>query len=193
MKKGFLIAVSVLCAVVICSSLFACAYSKDEVTDISAAKSVSLSKTEVNLLSMLNHNFVYGSDFDNADDVVSRSMNALLSYRNDGFLKETLVTDFVNNMYGIDIVDLSEFNAKYPQREGYVFIVAGGYTRYNHSNISIKENEDGTISAYTDVTVICHDGEKQVYKATSLFVPNENSSFGYNIVYSEIEKPGVSL
>ena len=193
MKKGFLIAISLICAVVIFSSLFVSAYSNEEVSDISAAKSVSLSDTEVNLLSMLNHNFVYGSDFDNADDVVSRSMNALLSYRNDGFLKETLVTDFVNNMYGIDIVDLSEFNAKYPQREGYVFIISGGNTRYNHRNIKIKNNEDGTISAYTDVTIFSYGGEKQVYKANSLFVPNENSSFGYNIVYSEITEPGVSL
>ena len=193
MKKGFLIAVSLICAVVICSSLFVCAYSKEEVAYIPVSKSVSLSNTEVNLLSMLNHNFVYGSDFDNADDVVSRSMNALLSYRNEDFIKETLVTDFVSNMYGIDIVDLSEFNAKYPHKDGYLFIVSGGYTRYNHSNIRIKNNEDGTISAYTDVTVLCHDGDKEVYKATSLFIPNKNSSFGYNIVYSEIAKSGVSL
>ena len=193
MKKGFLIAVLLICAAVICSSLIVSADLEADVAEIPAEKSVSLTRTEIDLISMLNHNFVYGSDFDNADNVVSLSMNALLAYRNDDFIKETLVTDFVSNMYGIDIVDLSQFNARYPHKDGYVFVVAGGYTRYNHSNISIKENEDGTISAYTDVTVFDHDESKKVYKATTLFVPNENSAFGYNIIYSEITKPGVSL
>ncbi len=193
MKKGFIVVISLICAVVICSSMLISAKSDEKTVDIISDKSTSLSQTELNLLSMLNHNFVYGSAFDNADDVVNLSMNALLSYKNDDYIKENLVTDFVNNMYGIDVVDLSEFNSQYPHKDGYVFVVAGGFTRYNHKNISIKNNEDGTISVRTDVTVFYHDGNKDVYKANSLFVPNENSSFGYNIVYSEIETPGVSL
>ena len=182
MKKGFVIAVAVICVTVIFSSVFvpfATDNTKD--TDFECENSVS-----DRLLNMLNHNFVYGEDFSNADTVINDSVCALLKYREGDFIREDIIKGFVNNMYGIDVVDFSGLNAEFPQKTGYIYVIPKGFTSYRHSNIKISENEDETFSAKTTITVTEADGTVGTYSCISLFAPNENSKFGFSIISSEI-------
>ena len=61
-----------------------------------------------------------------------------------------------------------------------------GFTSYEHKDADVRMNEDGTFFVTTLVTVTTHDGEQYEAKAVSLFVENEASAFGYNIVSSDI-------
>ncbi len=193
MKKSFLIAVAVLCTVVIFSSQV-----KPKMNAVNAQKSTKtvcteLDKTDTVLLSMLNHNFVYGSDFDSADVIVNRSLKALSVLRDTSgnYVKVSYVTDFVNNMYGVEIIDLSNYNAAYPEKEGYLFTDNSDSRSYIHGNIKTILNEDGTITAETDVKITEAGGNEKLCRASSLFVPNDDSEFGYNIIYSEIFEEGI--
>jgi len=187
MKKS-LIALVVFCSVVILSVTFSTQNQVKTVEPVTADKSETDTVTETRLLNMLNHNFVYGNDFDDASAMVNRSLGALVDYKNadDNFINASFVTDFVSNMYGVDVVDFSNLNCNAPKKDGFIFMNPCGFTSYKHSEISIHENEDGTISATTKVTVLSHDANEKTYTASSLFVKNENSAFGYNIIYSEI-------
>ena len=37
-----------------------------------------------------------------------------------------------------------------PKKDGYVYIIARGYSKFNHKIIGVTENEDGTITWYID-------------------------------------------
>lgn len=185
MKKSFLISLSVLCIAVILSSVF---ISPATTTKVQAETKISevLTQEETNLLAMLNRNYVYGADFDYADNVVECSFNALTEkIDNDGFIKDEFVVDFVKNMYGIEIIDLSDYNKQYGVKNGYVYANLG-ITEYKHSSIKTKVNEDGTITALTDIAITSLDGDADYYKCSTLFVKNDDSDFGYSIVTSEI-------
>ena len=188
----------VLCAVVlaVCVSLVAPCVSN--VSEVSAAteEKVVKSANEARFLNMLNHNFVYNSDFDDVDTIVNNATLAILDLRdenNEDFISETYVKGFVNDMYGIEIVDMSELNAEFPKAEGYVYIIPRGYTNYEHSIVSIKQNEDGSYTVVSEVTSYDHDGAPKTQKAVSLFVENEESAFGYNIIYCNIVANGTDI
>ncbi len=185
MKKFFIVAVALICSLVIFSSIFVS--SASEKNAIGRPKN----EVEIKLLSMLNHNFVYGADFDNADDVVNGSLYALSEYKDDSgeFINASLVAGFVNNMYGIDIVDFSNLNANCPKKNGYLYAGKGNKTVYHHDNPTLFYNEDGTITVTSTVSV---EGSKKTYSAVSTFVPNEESSFGYNIISAEISDSTLS-
>jgi len=186
MKKSFIITVICICVAVIGLSVFT---TSAKTTDKALAKPASkqMSETEVKLLNMLNHNFVYGEDFDDVSNIVNCSLNALTKYKVDGdYISKTCVIDFVNNMYGVNVCDFECADTEENTNKDYIFVSAGGYTSYTHKNISLIHNEDGTITANTDVCIMGHDGGNIVTTASTLFVPNEKSAFGYNIVYSEI-------
>ena len=188
----------VVCTVVlaVCVSLVAPYVSN--VSEVSAAneEKVVKSANEARFLNMLNHNFVYNSDFDDVDTIVNNATLAILDLRdenNEDFISEAYVKGFVNDMYGIEIVDMSELNAEFPKAEGYVYIIPRGFTSYEHSIVSIKQNEDGSYTVVSDVTSYDHDGAPQTQKAVSLFVENEESAFGYNIIYCNIVANGTDI
>ncbi len=186
MKNKFVLSVCAVCAAVVLASLFAPFTVKE---DVSYTKKEAKGPTlEMKLTDMLNHNFVYGSDFDNADDLVSSSLNALVRFKENGgdYIKKTYVADFVNDMYGVKIADLTVLNTSAPELDGYVFVESTGAVTYKHKDIKLTKNEDGTISAETTVTINGFDNNKQTYKANSLFLESDDSAFGYNIIYSEI-------
>lgn len=139
-------------------------------------------------LNMLNHNFVYGEDFLSADTILNLSIIAQRDKadENGEFIEENIVTSFVFDMYGIEIIDTTEFSAGYPQKEGHLYLVPQGFTVYKHQNAEITENEDGTYTVTTQVSVDGHDGEDEVLYAKSLFTKNSKSALGFNIIYSEI-------
>jgi len=144
-------------------------------------------------LNMLNHNFVYGENFKFVDEMINLSAISLLDCAEDGFIKEDTVFSFVSDMYGVDVVEVAELNADYPQREGYIYIIPRGYTVYTHKNAEVIRNEDGSYTVTTDVTVSDHDGEDVTFKAISLFVKNVDSGFGFNLISSEIVENAIQM
>ena len=187
MKKVFLMAVVSLCAAVIFSSLFIS--SASEKSDVTQKNDEKISEEQI-FVDMLNHNYVYGEDFDNADRVINRSANALSMYKTDSgnFIGQHYVADFVKNMYGISVVDFSGLNEGYPKKQDCVYVLPFEYTSFCHSNPKISENEDGTVSVKTEVTVTDCNGRANDYEANSVFVKCSESEFGYYILYSEISE-----
>ncbi|MDO4608566.1 MAG: hypothetical protein Q4B40_05175 [Clostridia bacterium] len=188
MKKALSLFLSVV-MIALCSSIIVPAVNDGSQVSAVAADEVAVNVNEARFLNMLNHNFVYNSDFDNVDTIINNSILNLLDLRdqnNEDFIAEDYVKGFVKDMYGIDIVDMSALNAEFPHIDGFVYIIPRGYTTYNHDIVSIEQNEDGSFTVVSDVTVSAHDDEPKTKKAVSLFVKNDTSSFGYNMIYCNI-------
>ena len=195
MKKFAALLLAVV-MVSVCSSLIAPAAAKAQVVTAVSAEEISTDVNAARFLNMLNHNYVYNTAFDNADEVVNNSVLALLHLRdteNEDFINETYVRGFIKDMYGIDIVDMSALNAEFPQMDGYVYIIPRGFTSYNHEIVSVSENEDGSFTVITDVTIGVHDADAKTERAVSLFVENEQSAFGYSLIYSNIIENGTDI
>lgn len=187
-----------LCVVlaVLCVSFVAPSVDKSSQVSAATEEKVVGSINETRFLNMLNHNFVYNSDFENADAIINNSVLALLDLRDDensDYISNTYVKGFVKDMYGIEIDDMSNLNAEYPQLEGFVYIVPRGFTSYNHDIVSIEENEDGSFTVVSEVEISGHDDCAQTQKAVSLFVPNSESAFGYNMIYCDILTDNIDI
>ena len=211
MKKGYIAALLAIVAITAFSiSYFATeepkitenALSSAVKTDVvtisqNATKSVDSGKVlESRFLNMLNHNFVYDTAFDSVEDIVNCSMPALLEHRdseNDSLIAQTYVNDFIGNMYGITDIDYTQINKEFESAEGYVYILPCGFTKYSHEIISLTANEDGSYTVKTKITAGAHDTTDFTDTCTTLFVPNANSAFGYNIIYSNIGGTALSI
>lgn len=181
----------VMCVVmlVICSSLIAPAINDGTKVSAATQSEVKTNPNEARFLNMLNDNFVYNSDFDDADAIVNNASLALLGLRdsdNQDFIADIYVKDFVKDMYGIEIADMSGINADCPQLEGYLYVVPRGYTNYKHTIVSVEENEDASYTVISDIVALNHDAQAKPQKAVSLFVKNSESAFGYNMIYCNI-------
>lgn len=137
-------------------------------------------------LNMLNHNYVYDTGFDTSEELVNGAVIALLSYEEDSFIPAAYVQDYIFNMYGVELADFSQIHAQYPVKEGYVYVIPCGYSVYSHSMESLSENEDGTYTVVTAVTITTHEGETVNAHARSLFVRNDRSAFGFHLLSSDI-------
>ncbi len=155
-------------------------------TPVTEKPEVAKNVTSSRFLNMLNHNYVYGDSFNYTDSIVNDSIIALLDSAEGEFINEAYISDYVENMYGITIVDFGSLNAEFPQKDGYVYIVPRGFDSYTHSLLDCRENEDGSFTVKTNVVIETHDGETEKTTATTMFVKNESSDFGYNILYSNI-------
>ena len=192
MKKSLIITIAVICAAVVLSSVL---FSGAAVKTSAEAPVVSETKAfdEAAFLNILNDNYVYGSDFDDIDDIVNCSVNKFkASVSDEGYISAKLLCDYVYDMYGIEIVDLSKLNPEYEYRPGFVYALPA-FTEYKHENVELSENEDRTVTAISDITVYSLDGNGEKLKAKSLLVKNENSKYGYNLVYSEIYSENASM
>lgn len=200
MKKIGLLTACVLSAV-LCVAAFSLSAAPSEKTvnaNISSARVEVLNSAdaapdsqkilEARFLNMLNHNFVYGSDFDTVENIVNSSVIALLDMRTeDGdFIAENVVADYIYNMYGVELEDFSDINTDFPKAEGYVFVLPRGYSLYSHEIASVSANEDGSYTVTTNVKISTHDNGEYVDTCTTLFVANPESQFGYSIIYSNI-------
>lgn len=140
-------------------------------------------------LNILNHNNAYDEDFLSEESLVNAAVISQLHLRDSEFedyISEKYIADFVYNMYGVEVVDFSEINSEFLSKEGFVYIIPRGYETYSHEFVSLCENEDGTIAVNTRVTVAYHDANPETFDAVSLFVKNDNSLYGYNLVYSNV-------
>ncbi len=141
---------------------------------------------ESRFLNMLNHSFVYDNDFYDKETLVNNSVLALLDLADNGFVSETYVSDYIFNMYGINVSDFSDINVDFEQKQGYVYIVPRGYSVCEHKIVSVTDNSDGSYTVVTNVEISLDDGTVITDTATTVFLQNAESQFGYNIVYSEI-------
>lgn len=144
---------------------------------------------QARFLNMLNHNFVYNEAFNSVEDIVNASVPALLNMRdpvNESYIAESYVKDYVYNMYGVEIEDFSDINSDLAHLDGYVYIIPRGFSVFSHKIDSVSLNEDGSFTVVTSVSIDSHDGDSTSRKVVSLFVKNDRSRFGYNIISSEI-------
>lgn len=199
MRKKLLTVITLLSSVVLLSACSAASVSvdvdkaqssyKSEAVVVSNSSAKSDKVLESRFLNMLNHNNVYNDDFYSDEELINNSIISLLDLRdreNDSYINEAYVKDFVFNMYGKIYNDFSAVNAEFPQLEGYVYIVPRGYSEYTHEIVSVTLNLDGSYTVVTNVTCDAHDDAVQTLQATTLFVKNSESQFGFNILYSEI-------
>ena len=136
---------------------------------------------------MLNRNYSYDYDFENADILVDNATLALLDNRdkeNPDYISDALIKGFVDDMYGIEVTEIADESDMH--KEGLVYIVPRGYTEYHHKICKIVPNEDGSFTVNSKVVVSPHDGDEFETTAETLFVPNSKSAFGYNIIYSNL-------
>ena len=159
---------------------------------VATAKETEIDKNEVletRFLNMLNHSYVYGDDFDSLENIVNNSVVALLDFRdieNPDYIPESVVYGYLYDMFGLEITDFSGLNSDFPQKEGYVYILPRGYAEYEHKAVSLTQCEDGTYLFEASVNIKTHDGTEENSTCETRFVPNSASSFGFNIVTSEI-------
>ena len=190
MKKGIL-SITALAVVLLISFTSLTVKPAANATEKKPAVTVSEEKAlGARFLNMLNHNFVYNDAFESVYEMTACSEVALLDKAEDGYIKQSLIAGYLYNMYGVENVDFAAVTKDFPQRENYVYVIPRGFSVYKHSAPVITENEDGSYTVVTDVEISSHDSDVETAKATTLFVKNENSAFGFNIISSDISAIG---
>lgn len=190
MKKGIL-SITALAVVLLISFTSLTVNPAANATEKKPAVTVSEEKAlGARFLNMLNHNFVYNDAFESVYEMTACSEVALLDKAEDGYIKQSLIAGYLYNMYGVENADFATVTKDFPQRENYVYVIPRGFSVYKHSAPVITENEDGSYTVVTDVEISSHDSDVETAKATTLFVKNENSAFGFNIISSDISAIG---
>ena len=186
--------ISLILALIMLASFSVISANPAEIDSTASAENATVSENfdkekvlEARFLNMLNHSFAYDEELASVEDLVNCAVTALCVTEgtDDSFIEESRVEDYLYNMYGVEVENLSSVNAEYPQKDGYVYIIPRGYTVYKHTIDSVRLNEDGSYTVTTSVTLDSHDG-KEEGKAVTLFVKNSNSQFGFNIISSDI-------
>ncbi len=144
-------------------------------------------------LNMLNRNYAYDDDFLYYDTMIGNAVLALLDLREGDYISASYVSDYLFSMYGIELTDFSDYGAGFPQKEGYIYIIPRGFATFAHRILSVTENEDGSFTVETAVTVDPHDGESFERMATALFVPNDESAFGFMLHRCDLSVAGDSF
>lgn len=188
MKRKYFVCLSLVLLMLTSSSVIALkpAETVDNKPAVQAADTDKV--LEARFLNMLNHSFAYGEDLGSVEALVNCSVAALCNMdggAEESFMDETRVKDYLYNMYGVEVENLSSVNAEFPKKDGYVYIIPRGYTVYKHTVDSVMLNEDGSYTVTTLVNIDSHDGEENG-RAVTLFVKNSDSQFGFNIISSEI-------
>lgn len=193
MKKGIL-SIAALAFVLLISFSSLSVKPAATATEKTSAPAVSQEKIlSARFLNMLNHNFVYNDAFDSVYEMTACSEVALLDRAENGYISSGVISGYLYNMYGVEGVDFAAVTKDFPQRENYVYVIPRGFSVYKHSNPVITENEDGSYTVVTAVQIFSHDSEAETAKASTLFVKNENSAFGFNIISSDIVFENASL
>ncbi len=191
MKKRFITSIMLVFCIIFCSCVACPMASADAPTESKVIETANDARS-ARFLNMLNHNFVYGDAFSGFDSMITASTAAVSDLAVGGVVKEEFLKGYLKDMFGLNISDMSGYNAVISAAPGYVAVPVN-FARYNHSIVSITDNTDGTISVMTNVSVLSADGTTQNGTAVTLFVKDEFSSFGYNIVYSNLLFGGLSL
>ncbi|MBO4693019.1 MAG: hypothetical protein J5659_01315 [Clostridia bacterium] len=186
MKNRILVLALSLCTI----ALFACAFMPASAqVETPAEQAVGNKALIARFTNMLNRNYSYNDNFEDAEILTDNAIIALLDKR-DGtdpdYISEEIVKNFVNDMYDIGVLEINDNSTMH--KDGFVYIDPIGFTTYHHTVTNINENEDGSFTVLSDVTVNPHDSDEYKTTAKTLFVQNSDSSFGYNIIYSDLDE-----
>lgn len=133
---------------------------------------------------MLNKNFLYNEGFTSDEALIEGTMLSLLSEAEEGRLLKKRIAEVMLDFYGVTMNETA-YNQSYIAGEYYYFIPKG-YDKANHTIISI--DYDGEVyTVVSSVIFSTHDALEEPVTATSNFVKNSESSFGYNLINCIIE------
>ena len=181
-------------------SLTLCAFGLNAVAETKAEKQVST----VNAVSsidgavvarfetMLNNNFVYNQDFDSDKAIIENSILSLVNHIEDGQIDMALTLNFIANMYGRQVDPSAATYEFLPADEGKFAVIPKGFSVHRHNNLTVEEI-DGGYSVTSEMTVDAHDTDGAKILVKSIFVPNDGSLFGYNLIKSEYVVSGFSI
>lgn len=162
-------------------------------TDVATANNEVVSNVEDGVIkarfeNMLNHNYVYDTDFESDLLIIENSILALLDKAEDGQIDKGLVLGFIAGMYGRQVDPAAAEYDFAPADDGKFVVLPRGYDDYEH-NITSIEVIDGGYKVVSNVTVYPCDGFEYLASSETIFVENEGSAFGYNIVSSTLLEP----
>ncbi len=181
-----LIAVCLFLASCLCMNGFITQPAKTDNTVVSSVTPNAALVENARIENLLNNNNVYGEDFLNNEKLVNLAAVSLRSYADqNGFIEESIITSYVKDLYDIDLFITDNINADMPKKDGYVYLIPRGFTKYSHSIVSVTESTD-YILVISNVTVYYHDGGCDTGVATTILVPNAQTAYGYNIIDSSI-------
>ena len=179
MKRNIFI--SALIIVLIILSSFTClSVSGEEKTDHVEYDAAKISRFE----NMLDHNYLYGNDFDDMHTVINNSCLALLSAREGNYISTDVLFPFIDNMYGIPVYCDESLNSDFPRKEGAVFIVPRGFVQYEHSVTEIVD--EGATVTVNSVARDVDSGEE--IPCVSVFIKSDESAFGYNLIVCNLKR-----
>lgn len=185
LKRILATALALACVLVLCSFDVAPANTVSKPVLITPTEEIAEKVLESRFLNMLNHNYAFNDDFLSDERLVNHSALALLNMVEEQFINEAYVKDYIFNMYGKVINDFSGFNADFPQKAGYIYVIPRCYDLYKHSVLSVTDNSDGSFTVVTEVEISLLDGSIETATATSLFLKNSDSQFGFNLLYCD--------
>ena len=179
MKRNIFI--SALIIVLIILSSFTClSVSGEEKTAHVEYDAAKISRFE----NMLDHNYLYGNDFDDMHTVINNSCLALLSAREGNYISTDLLFPFIDNMYGIPVYCDESLNSDFPRKEGAVYIVPRGFVQYEHSVTQIVD--EGATVTVNSVARDVDSGEE--IPCVSVFIKSDESAFGYNLIVCNLKR-----
>lgn len=173
MKRNIFISVFIV-ALIILSSFTCLAVSGEEATVNVGYDAAKISRFE----NMLDHNYLYGNDFDDMHTVINNSCLALLYAREGNYISTDFLFPFIDNMYGIPVYCDETLNSQFPRKDGAVYIVPRGFIQYEHTVTKIQEN--GTMVTINSIAKDIDSGEE--IPCESVFVLTNESAFGYNLI-----------
>ncbi len=174
MKRGFY--TTLLMALLIVLSSFTCLAASGD------ALNTQQDALTARLTNMLDHNYLYGNDFDDMHTVINNSCLALLESRDGDYISVDVLFPFIDAMYGIPVYCDDTLNAQFERKEGAVYIVPRGFISFRHTITNIKE-EAGVLTV-TSCAIDADSGNKVT--CVTVFTQNGNSPFGYNIIASSL-------
>lgn len=178
MKRNIFI--SALIIVLIILSSFTClSVSGEEKTAHVEYDAAKISRFE----NMLDHNYLYGNDFDDMHTVINNSCLALLSAREGNYISTDVLFPFIDNMYGIPVYCDESLNSDFPRKEGAVYIVPRGFVQYEHSVTQIVD--EGATVTVNSVARDIDSGEE--FPCVSVFIKSDESAFGYNLIVCNLK------
>lgn len=181
-------------------SLTLCAFGLNAVAETKALKQVSTANVVSSIdgavvarfETMLNNNFVYNQDFDSDKAIIENSILSLVNHIEDGQIDMALTLNFIANMYGRQVDPSAATYEFLPADEGKIAVIPKGFSVHRHNNLTVEEI-DGGYSVTSEMTVDAHDTDGAKILVKSIFVPNDGSLFGYNLIKSEYVVSGFSI
>lgn len=155
-----------------------------------AAPSASLDLQKIERI--INLNRVYGPFVDNDDAVIEEACIVLLDqaepYEAGLIIRESIVREFIRNVYGREVREDAGRYADFPAPEGYYMILPRGYSLMSHRVTGARLLSDGTVEVHSELFLQTHDAPAEQLTSTAILKPDAQSAYGYIIVSAVIDQ-----